>query len=157
MQFFTRFEPHSLARGYAHFRASAWIPADAGFPGADTEDAESAQFYALAGGEGLFEALEDGIHRSLCLRTRQARALDYVMDDVLFDQGDDLAGATWIECTTAYGVDATGFAAILGIVRKWKSQPFAGSGIPTVCLPSQMLGEILKKRDPRLSTIGRLP
>jgi hypothetical protein len=44
-----------------------------------------------------------------------------VMDDVLFDQGGDLAGATGFECTTAYGVDATGFVAILGIVRKWKT------------------------------------
>ena len=46
------------------------IAANACFTGADAEYAKSAQFDALTGGQGLFQALEDRIHRSLCLRPR---------------------------------------------------------------------------------------
>ena len=94
MQFLARFEAYGLAGGYADFSAGAGIAADTGFAGADAENAKSAQFDALAGGQGLLEALEDRIHRRLCLGARQARALDYVMDDVLFNQRSNLAGAT---------------------------------------------------------------
>ena len=41
-----------------------------------------------------FQALEDRIHRGLSLGAGQARALDHMMDDVLFNQCGYLAGAT---------------------------------------------------------------
>jgi len=94
MQFLARLEAHSLARSDAHFGAGAWIAANPGFAGADAENAKSAQFNALSGGQGLLQALENRIHRSFCLGARQARALDYLMDDVLFNQSGILAGGT---------------------------------------------------------------
>jgi hypothetical protein len=94
MQFFARLETNRFARGYADFGAGAGIAADSGFPCANAENAKSAQFDALSGGQSLFQALENHIHRSLCLRSRQACALDYMMDDVLLNQRGDLAGAT---------------------------------------------------------------
>ena len=94
MQFLARFETNGLAGGYADFGTGAGIAADTGFAGADAENAKSAQFDALAGGQGLLEALEDRIHRGLRLGARQAGALDYMMDDVLLNQRSNLAGAT---------------------------------------------------------------
>ena len=92
MQFLARLESYGFARGYAHFSAGAWVAADAGFAGANAEYAESAQFDALTCGQGLLQALEDRIHRGFSLGARQARALDYMMDNVLFNQRGNLAG-----------------------------------------------------------------
>jgi hypothetical protein len=86
MQFLAWLESYCLPRGYAHLGTCAGIAADAGFARADAENAKSAQFDALACGQGLLKALKDRIHRSLSLGARQARALDYMMDDVLLNQ-----------------------------------------------------------------------
>ena len=94
MQFFTGLEAYGLSRRDADLGAGSGIAADAGFAGADAENAESAQFDTLAGGKSLLEALEDGIHRGFCLGPRQARALDNMMDDVLLNQWGNLAGPT---------------------------------------------------------------
>ena len=94
MEFFARFEANGFAGGYADLGTGARIAADTGFACADTENAESAQFDALAAGERLLETLEDRIHRSLCLGPRQSRTLDYMMDDVLLNQWGNLAGPT---------------------------------------------------------------
>ena len=100
MQFLAGLEADGLAGSDADLGAGAGIAADAGFAGADAENAKSAQFDALAGGQGLLQALENRIHRSLRLGARQARALDYMMDDVLLNQWGNLAGATGFDCTT---------------------------------------------------------
>ncbi len=92
MKFLARLESNGFARGYADFGTGAGITADAGFAGADAENAKSAQFDALAGSQGLFEALKYRIHRGLGLGTRKAGALDYMMDNVLFNQRGNLAG-----------------------------------------------------------------
>jgi len=94
MKLFARLEAYRFAGGDADFGAGAGIPADASFAGADAEDAKSAQFDALPGGESLFQALENRIHRGLCLGAGQARALDYMMDDVLLNQWSILVGTT---------------------------------------------------------------
>ena len=94
MQFLARFEAYSLAGGDANLGAGSRIAADPGLAGAHTEDAKPAQFDALTGGESLFEALENRIHRSFCLAAGEACALDYMMDDVLLNQWGNLAGAT---------------------------------------------------------------
>jgi len=109
VQFLARFEPDGFAGGDAYLGAGSGIAADACFAGADAKNAKSAQFDALAGGQGLLEALEDRIHRGFCLCTRQARALDNLMDDVLFNQWGILAGATLIDFTTTDRGDATDF------------------------------------------------
>ena len=54
MQFLARLEADGLAGGDADLGSGAWVSADAGFAGADTEDAKSAQFDALAGGKACF-------------------------------------------------------------------------------------------------------
>ena len=92
VQFLAGFEANRLAGGNADLGAGAGVAADAGFAGADAEDAKAAQFDALAGGQSLLEALEDGIHGSLGLGAGQARALNHMMDDVLLNQrGTSLA------------------------------------------------------------------
>ena len=60
-----------------------------------------------------FEALEDRIHRGLCLGAGQTCALDHVVNDVLFNQSGYLAGATGNDCTTPYAIDGTDFAPIV--------------------------------------------
>jgi hypothetical protein len=94
MQFFAWLETDCFPRGYADLGTGAGIAADTGFTRADAENAKSAQFDALAGGQSLLEALKDRIHRGFCLGARQAGALDYMMDDVLLNQWNTLAGAT---------------------------------------------------------------
>jgi len=92
MQFLAGFEAHRLAGDDADLFAGAGIAADAGFPGADAEDAEAAQLDALTGGKSLFEALEDCIHGRLRLGAGQASTLNHMMDDVLLNQwGTSLA------------------------------------------------------------------
>ena len=51
VQFLAGLEAHRLAGGDADLGAGAGIAADAGFAGADAEDAKAAQFDALAGGQ----------------------------------------------------------------------------------------------------------
>jgi hypothetical protein len=92
VQFLAGFEAHRLAGRNADLSTGAGIAADAGFAGADAEDAEAAQFNAFACGQSLLEALEDRVHGSLRLGAGQARALDHLMDYVLLNQrGTSLA------------------------------------------------------------------
>jgi hypothetical protein len=94
VQFLAGFEADSFSWGYADFGSSAGIATDAGFAGADAEDAESAKFDSFACGQSLLESFEDGVNCGFCLCARQAGALDHVMDDVLFNQWGNLASAT---------------------------------------------------------------
>jgi hypothetical protein len=109
VQFLAGLEADSFSWGYAHFGSGAGIATDAGFTGADAEDAESAKFDALACGQCLLESFEDGVNCGFCLCARQAGALNHVMDDVLFNQWGNLAGATEYDFTTTYSGDATDF------------------------------------------------
>jgi len=94
VQFLAGLEAHRFSGSDADFGSGAGIATDAGFAGANAEDAESAQFDALTCGQSLFEALEDRVDGCFSLGARQTGALDYVMDDVLFNQWGNLAGAT---------------------------------------------------------------
>ena len=53
MEFFAGFEADGFAGGDADFFAGAWVAADAGLAGFDAEDAEAAEFDALAAAESL--------------------------------------------------------------------------------------------------------
>ena len=86
MQFFSGFEANRLAGGNADLGAGSRVAADASFAGTDAEDAETAQFNAVACSQGILEALEDRIHSCLSLGSRQACPLDHVMDNILLDQ-----------------------------------------------------------------------
>jgi hypothetical protein len=92
MQLLARLEANGFAGGNADLGAGTGVAANSGFTGADAENAKSAQFDALACGESLLETLEDHIHRGFSLGAGKARALDYMMDYVLFDQWSNLAG-----------------------------------------------------------------
>jgi hypothetical protein len=94
MKFLPWLKADRFSRSDTYLGAGARIAANAGFACADAENAKSAQFDALTGGQGLLEAFENGIHRSLCLGARKAGALDNMMDDVLLNQRGNLAGAT---------------------------------------------------------------
>jgi len=92
VQFFAWLEADGFTGGDADLGTGAGIAADTSFAGPNAEDAEAAQFDAFAGGESLFETLEDRIYGSLCLSSGETRALDDMMNDVLLDQrGTSLA------------------------------------------------------------------
>jgi len=91
MELFAGLEAHGLAGGDADLSARTGIAADAGLAGTNAEHAEAAQFNALACCQRLFQALEDRIYRCFSLRTRQAGALNHLMNDVLLDQWSFLA------------------------------------------------------------------
>jgi hypothetical protein len=86
MKLFAGLEADGFAGRDADFGAGSGIAADAGFARTNAEDAEAAQFDAIACCQSLFEALEDSIHGSFRLGPRQACSLDDVMHDILLDQ-----------------------------------------------------------------------
>jgi len=86
MKLFAGLEADGFAGGDADFGAGPGIAPYAGFARTDAEDAEAAQFDAVAGRQRLLEAFKDCIHSRFGLGPRQACALDDVMHDVLFDQ-----------------------------------------------------------------------
>jgi hypothetical protein len=112
VQFLAGFEAHGLTGSDADLGAGAGVAADAGLAGPNAEDAKAAQLNALAGGECLFEALEDCIYRSLGLGSGEARTLDYMVNDVLLNQRRYLAGLSLDDSITTYGSDGTGFRAL---------------------------------------------
>jgi len=93
MQFLARLEPYCFARRDTYLRAGAGIAADPGLACPNAENAKPAQFYALTGCQGLFQALKHSIDRRLGFRAGQACALDHMVDDILFNQSGHLAGA----------------------------------------------------------------
>ncbi len=92
MQLFTWFEPDGLAWGNAYFSSSARVTSDAGLTGAYAENAEAPQFNSFAGSQSLLQAFDYGIDRCLRFDARQAGALDYVVNNVLLNQGHTLVG-----------------------------------------------------------------
>ena len=86
MELFAGFEADGLAWGDADFCASSGIAADSGLARSNTEDAESAQFDAVARSQGQLEPFEYGVHGSFRLGPRQACPLDDVMHNILLDQ-----------------------------------------------------------------------
>ncbi len=86
MEFFARFESDSFPRRDTYLGAGTGVAADAGFTGANAEDAEAAQFDAIAFGQGLLEPLEDCIDSCFSLGAGQACPLNDVMDNILLDQ-----------------------------------------------------------------------
>jgi hypothetical protein len=86
MQLFAGLESDSFAWSYAHFGSRTRVASNAGFTGPHAEDAKSAKLNAIARGESLLETFKDSIDSSFGLRSRQAGALDDVMDNVLLNQ-----------------------------------------------------------------------
>ena len=67
MQFFARLETDSAAGSDRHFGSGSWVASDAGFARLYAEDAKSAQLDAIACGESILHAEEDGIDGRLGL------------------------------------------------------------------------------------------
>jgi hypothetical protein len=60
LELFAGFEADGFAWGDADFFAGTRVATDAGFAGLDAEDAEAAEFDALAAAESLFQGIENG-------------------------------------------------------------------------------------------------
>ena len=89
VQFFAWLEANSAAGSDRHFSPGPGIAPDAGFARFHAEDAKSTQLDAIAGGESILHAHEDGIDSSLGLDARKAGAFGNFMYHVLFDQVND--------------------------------------------------------------------
>jgi hypothetical protein len=86
VQVFAGFEANGFARGDANFGSGTRIAANACFAGPDVEDPKAAQLNAVAVGEGLLEALKDGLDGGLGFYAGQSGTLNYLMYDVLLNQ-----------------------------------------------------------------------
>jgi len=85
LKLFARFEAHCLARRYAHFSACTRVATDAGLAGTNVEDAEAAQFNAIALRQSLLHTLEDGLDGHFRFGLGDSRLVHDFVDDVEFD------------------------------------------------------------------------
>ena len=99
MKLFARLEADGFARGNADFGTRAWVAPDTCLTGADTEDSETAEFDAFTCCQGLLEPLKHRIDGRFCFSSRQAGALDHMMNNILLDQWRSLLvnldGSVW--------------------------------------------------------------
>ena len=82
MKFLARFKPHSLPGRNIHLLAGARVAADAGLAGLDAEDAEAAQFDALAAAERHLERLENRLDSLLRFGAAHVRGGHHGIYDV---------------------------------------------------------------------------
>jgi hypothetical protein len=80
LEIFSGLKANSFAGSDGDLGTGARIASNAGFAGLDSEDAETAQFDAVAVGEGFLHGFEDSVHGGFCLGTGKAGALDYPLD-----------------------------------------------------------------------------
>ena len=73
VEFLAGFEADRLAGGDADFRSRSGIAAYACLAGPDAEDAETAQFNAVAGCQSLLEAFKYGVHGGFRFGAGQTR------------------------------------------------------------------------------------
>ena len=85
LEFFAGFEADGFAGGDADFFAGAGIAADAGFAGLDAEDAEAAEFDALAAAERLLQRFENSFNGLLGFGAADVRGGDDRIHDVQLD------------------------------------------------------------------------
>ena len=85
LKFFAGLEADGFAWGDADFLAGAGIAADAGLAGLDAEDAEAAEFDALAATERHFERLENRLDGLFGLGAADIRGGDNRIHDVQLD------------------------------------------------------------------------
>jgi hypothetical protein len=86
VKFFAGFEANRFSGSDADLGAGTGIPPDTGFAGTDVEHAETSQFNPLSLRQRLLEALEDRVHRGFRFVALEARALNHLVNDVLFYQ-----------------------------------------------------------------------
>ena len=86
MEILAGLEANGFAGRNGDLCAGARVAPDAGFPGLDGEDAESAQFNAIAFNQALFHGVEDGIDGGFGFDSYQPGALNDALNEILFDQ-----------------------------------------------------------------------
>src|ERR1700690_4587535 len=82
LQFLARLEADGLAGRNGNFGPGTRIASDAGLARAHVKYAKTAQFDAVANGERLLHALEDGFDGELRLRLGDPGAVHHFIDDV---------------------------------------------------------------------------
>jgi hypothetical protein len=85
LKVFAGLEPYSAARRNGHFGPGSGISSDAGFAGAHIEDAEAAEFDALAPRQGSLQGIEDRVYGDFGLASRKAGSLNHLLNNVLFN------------------------------------------------------------------------
>jgi hypothetical protein len=82
LKFFAGLEADGFARRDVHFFTGAGIAADAGLAGLDAEDAEAAEFDALAAAESLLQRFEYGFDGLLGFGAADVRSGDDGIYDI---------------------------------------------------------------------------
>src|SRR6516225_37614 len=102
LQLLAWLEAHGLSRRNRDFRAGTRVAPDARLAGLPIKNAETAQLDAVALLQSLLHGLEDSLDGHLRLRLRDARPIDYFINDVQLDQISLLQrhGASWLPLTT---------------------------------------------------------
>jgi hypothetical protein len=85
LQVFARLEPNSLSGRDIHFRAGSGVPADARFSRLDRKYAKTAQLDPIIGLQGIFHAIEDGIHCLFRFSLAHSRPLNNLIHEIEFD------------------------------------------------------------------------
>ena len=85
VKLFAGFEANCLAGCDGDFGAGAGIAAYAGFAGLYGEDAEAAEFDAVALDEALLHGFEDGVDCSFCFGPDQSGTFDDTLNEILLD------------------------------------------------------------------------
>jgi hypothetical protein len=99
LELFAGFEADGFAGRDADFFAGARVAANAGFAGLDTEDAEAAEFDALAAAESLFERFENGFDGLLGFSAADERFGHNRIHDVQLDHTRLLLPTQMLEAT----------------------------------------------------------
>jgi len=85
LQVFAWLEAHGFSWRDIHFRAGTRVPSDSRLPRLYREDAKATQLNPIVGLEGVFHAIEDGVHRLLCFRLADSRPIYDLIDKIEFD------------------------------------------------------------------------
>jgi len=90
LQLFSRLKPHGFAWRNRDFRAGSRISPDTGFSRPYIEDTKTPQLNAVALGQRLLHAVEDGLNRQFSLGLGNSGLIDHFVDDVELDHGSPL-------------------------------------------------------------------
>ena len=85
MKFLTGLEANGFSRSNRYFSTCPRIPANAGFTGFYSEDAEAAQLDAVASDQCLLHAVEDRVYRRLCFSSWQSGTLNNPLYKILLN------------------------------------------------------------------------
>jgi hypothetical protein len=86
VEVFAGLEADGFTGSDADLCSGTWVASDACFAGLDGEDAEAAEFNAVAFDEALFHGFEDGVDGGFCLGAHEAGPFYDSLNEILFDQ-----------------------------------------------------------------------